>query len=191
MTRFLDLVRPAAGTVLMSEWLTGTAERSRAAADAVMDEWAAAETPSGRLAQHVFLSTDGTGLLFYAQWTSDEDHLAWARANRARAVSHIDTLVPGIDRPGLARSRLTRSVVHDTERPAGVFVVSTIAVDEVEVSVALAPGLLAAHVHMTSDGAQAMVVAEWTNAASHAAVTTGGVGFKRYTLYRAFDDDRR
>lgn len=175
----------------MSEWLTGTAERSRSAADAVKGEWAAARTPYGRLAQHIFLSTDGAGLLFYAQWTSDEDHLAWVRAHRTRFVSHIDTLVPGIERPGLTRTRLTRSVVHDAEQPAGVFVVSTMPVDHVEVAVAPAPGLLAAHVHLKSDGEQAMVVAEWTNAASHAATSTDGVSSKRYTLYHACDDDRR
>ncbi|WP_328866427.1 antibiotic biosynthesis monooxygenase [Streptomyces sp. NBC_00304] len=198
MTRFLDLVRPAAGTALMSEWLTGTAERSRLAADTMVGEWAAAETPSGRLAQHVFLSTDGTGLLFYAQWTSDEDHLAWARAHRAGAVSRIDTLVPGIERPGLTRTRLTRSVVHDADRPVGVYVVSTMAADDdgLAAPVAPAPSLLAAHVHLTPDGEQAVVVAEWTDAAAHEAAShenaaPGGVGYRRYTLHHAFEDDRR
>ncbi|WNI30772.1 hypothetical protein [Streptomyces sp. ITFR-6] len=91
MTRFLDLVRPAAGTALMSEWLTGTAERSRLAADTVV-------------------------------------------------------------------------------------------------------GLLAAHVHLTPDGEQAMVVAEWTDAAHEAASrhpASGGVGRRRYTLHHAFEDDLR
>lgn len=198
MTRFLDLVRPAAGTALMSEWLTGTAARSRLAADTMVGEWAAAGTPSGRLAQHVFLSTDGTGLLFYAQWTSDEVHLAWARAHRAGAVSHVDTLVPGIERPGLTRTRLTRSVVHDPDRPVGVYVVSTMAADGdgLSAAVAPAPGLLAAHVHLTPDGEQAVVVAEWTDTAAHeaaapGAVAPGAVGHRRYTLHRAFEDDRR
>ena len=85
----------------MSEWLTGTAERSRMAADAVLDEWVKGETPSGRLAQHVFLSMDGASLFFHAKWTSHDDHLAWARARRAGVVSRVDTLVPGIERPGL------------------------------------------------------------------------------------------
>ncbi|MFD9207669.1 antibiotic biosynthesis monooxygenase [Streptomyces sioyaensis] len=189
MTRFLDLVRHDAGTALVSEWLTGTAERSRSAADALMQEWAAAEAPSGRLAQHVFLSTDGTGLLFYAQWTSDEDHLAWARAHRARAVSRIDTLVPGIERPGLSRTRLHRSVVHDAERTAGVFVMSTMAAGDVEGTIVPTPGLLATHVHLTPGGERAITIAEWTDAASHDAATTGGVSFKRYTLYHSFSDD--
>ncbi|MFE0174061.1 antibiotic biosynthesis monooxygenase [Streptomyces sp. NPDC059002] len=203
MTRFRDLVHPAAGTALISEWLTGTPERSAAAADAVIGEWAAAATPEGRLAQHVFLATDGTGLLFYAQWTSDEDHLAWARAHRASTVSRVDTLVPGIERPGLARTRLIRSVLHDTEhpQPAGVFVVSTMAASDAEGAVGPAPGLLAAHVHRTASGDRAIVVTEWVDAAAHEAVVVGGAGdarstgdagsagssaFKRYTLHRSF-----
>ncbi|GAB7035744.1 antibiotic biosynthesis monooxygenase [Streptomyces platensis subsp. malvinus] len=190
MTRFMDLVHPAAGTALLSEWLTGTAERSRTAADALIDEWAAGETPPGRLAQHVFLSTDGASLLFYAQWTSDEDHLAWARAHRAGVVSRVDTLVPGIERPGLTRTSLHHSGVHDAERPAGVFVLSTMAAGEVAATVAPAPGLLAAHVHLTADGERAIVVAEWTDSASHEAATAHEVDFKRYTLYHAFVDDR-
>ncbi|MFG2717898.1 hypothetical protein ACGFW5_06275 [Streptomyces sp. NPDC048416] len=175
----------------MSEWITGATERSHLAVDALMGEWAAAETPPGRLAQHVFLSTDGAGLLFYAQWTSDEDHLAWARAHRASAVSRVDALVPGIERPGLTRTRLMRKVVHDAERPAGVFVVSTLALGDVDSAVAPASGLLAAHVHLTSDGEHAMVVAEWVDVAAHEAATPGAGDSKRYTLYRAFDDDRR
>lgn len=189
MTRFLDLVSPAAGTALLSEWLTGTAERSRAAADALVEEWAAAETPPGRLAQHVFLSMDGASLLFYAQWTSDEAHLTWARARRTGIVSRVDTLVPGIERPGLTRTRLRHSAVRDAERPAGVFVVSAMAAGDAETTVAPAPGLLAAHVHLTSDGERAIVVTEWTDVASHEAATAGDVNFKRYTLYHSFVDD--
>lgn len=191
MTRFSDLVRPAAGTALISEWHTGTAERSRTAADAVMEEWAAARTPAGRLAQHVFLSTDGRRLLFYAQWTSDEDHLAWARAHRTGTVSRIDTLVPGIERPGLVRTRLAGSVVHDAERPAGLFVVTTTAPEAAEAAVTPAPGLLAVHIHLTSDGEQAKVIAEWSDIAAHRAAAREKADCRRYTLLRAFDDDRR
>ncbi|WP_087924521.1 antibiotic biosynthesis monooxygenase [Streptomyces albireticuli] len=191
MTRFLDFVRPAAGAVLMSEWLTGTAERSRLAADVVVDGWEAARRPSGRLAQHVFLSAGGAGLLFYAQWASDGDHLAWAGAHRAGAVSRVDTVVPGIRRSGLVRTRLMRSVVHDAEGPVGLFVVSAMAVDEVEAAVVPVPGLLGAHVHLASEGERVRVVTEWADAASYEAVITGGVGCQRYTLYRAFEDDRR
>ncbi|MET9530853.1 MULTISPECIES: antibiotic biosynthesis monooxygenase [unclassified Streptomyces] len=189
MTRFLDLVHPAAHTALISEWLTGTSERSRTAADAVIGEWAAAETPTGRLAQHVFLSTDGAGLLFYAQWTSDEDHLAWARAHRGDMVSRVDTLVPGIERPGLNRTRRHRSVVHDAVRPTGIFVVSTMAATDVHSVVRPAPGLLGAHVHLTSGEERAIVIAEWADAASHDEAALGAAPFKRYTLHHSFLED--
>lgn len=188
MTRFLDLVHPAAGTALLSRWLTGTSERSRTAADAVTAEWAAAGKPAGRLAQHVFISADGTGLLFYAQWTSDARHLAWARAHRAGTVSRVDALVPGIERPGLERTRLHRSVVHDAGRPSGALVVGATAADAVADTVAPAPGLLAAHIHLTPDGERAIVVAEWTDAASHEAATPSGHSFKRYTLHASLVD---
>ena len=190
MARFLDLVHPAAGTALISQWRTGTAERSRTAADAVIDEWAAAETPPGRLAQHVFLSTDGTGLLFYAQWTSDEDHLAWARARRDAMVSRVDTLVPGIERPGLRRTRLDRSVTHDAVRSAGLLAVGTVAVADVKGVVGPEQGLLAAHVHLTADGERAIVVTEWTDTASHETATRGAPAFERYTLHHSFLHDR-
>ncbi|MGH4029198.1 antibiotic biosynthesis monooxygenase [Actinomycetota bacterium Odt1-20B] len=185
-TRFLDLVHPAAGTALVSEWRTGTDERSRAAADAMIEEWAAAEAPTARLAQHLFLSTDGAGLLFYAQWTSDEEHLAWARAHRAAVVSRVDTLVPGIERPGLNRTRLRRSVVHDAESPCGAFVV-TKAAGDIEGLLAPAPGLLAAHVHLTADGERAIVFAEWTDTDAHEAAiaNAGELDFKRYVLHHA------
>lgn len=186
MTRFLDLVHPDAGTALMSEWLTGTAERSRAAADAVIAEWAAAPTPAGRLAQHLFLSTDGAGLLFYAQWTSDDDHLSWARAHRAAVVSRVDTDVPGIERPELRRTRLDHSVLHDPVSPSGLFVVTAVPVAEAEALTRPVRGLLAAHVHLAADGERATVVAEWTDAASHAATAQGAPAFERYVLHPAF-----
>ncbi|WP_051877106.1 hypothetical protein [Streptomyces natalensis] len=127
MTRFTDLLHAGAGTALISEWITGTPERSRTVADAVIGEWAAGAKPSARLAQHMFVSTDGAGLLFYAQWTSDEDHLAWARAHRSGMVGRIDALVPGIERPGLNRTCLHGSRVYDAGRHPGVFVVTTTA----------------------------------------------------------------
>jgi hypothetical protein len=189
MTRLRDLHHPAAGTTLLSEWLTGTAERSRAAMDALLGEWSAARTPPGRLAQHVFLSLDGTSLFFYAQWTGDEEHLAWARAHRAKAVGRVDTLVPGIERPGLLRTRLARSVVHDAKRPAGLFAVRTVAPGDAEAATSPAPGLLAAHLHVTPDGGRTVVVTEWTGAAAQEAATGGDAGVKRYTHAHSLVDD--
>ncbi|WP_147437892.1 hypothetical protein [Streptomyces radicis] len=103
----------------------------------------------------------------------------------------MDTLVPGIQRPGLERTRLDHSVVHDAVRPTGVYVVSRTAADDVESAIPVASGLLAAHAHLTTDGRRAIVVTEWVDAASHeAAVAPAGPGFTRYALHHAFADDR-
>ncbi|MEU3369247.1 hypothetical protein ABZ734_01950 [Streptomyces sp. NPDC006660] len=190
MTHFLDLVHPAAGTALISEWHTGTPERSRAAADAMIGEWAAAEMPSALLAQYIFLSTDGTGLLFYAQWTSDENHLTWVRARRAGMVNRVDTLVPGIVRPGLNRTRLHRSVVHDAEHEPGVFGLSVVATDRADDVATAAPGLLGAHLHLTPDGRRAFVLTEWADAAAQEAADNHAGGSRQYTLHHSFLNDR-
>lgn len=65
-----------------------------------------------------------------------------------------------------------------------------------EAAVGPAPGLLAAHIHLTTDGrwatggGRAIVVAEWTDAAAHdaaaATAAPGAPGFKRYTLHHSF-----
>ncbi|WP_306335322.1 hypothetical protein [Streptomyces sp. KL118A] len=187
MTHLLDLIHPDAGTVLISEWRTGTPERTRAAADAVIQEWAAAEPPPARLAQHLFVATDGTGLLHYAQWTSDEDHLAWARAHRTAVISRVDTLVPGIERPGLNRTRLHRSVVHDAGPRPGVFAVTmTTAVEEmVENADTPVTGLLATHIHLAADGGRAIVVSEWTDATAHETAAADAPGVRTYTLHHS------
>ncbi|GHF35271.1 hypothetical protein GCM10010218_15610 [Streptomyces mashuensis] len=172
MTRLHELLHPSAGTILISEWLTGTTERARAAADAVAEEWAAGEAPPARLSQHMFVDTAGSGLLHYAQWTSDEDHLAWAREYRGSVISRVDTRVPGIERPGLNRTRLRRSLVHDEESPAGVLVVTMGRPDAHEEPVPQAPGLLAEHLHVTTDGERAIVFTEWTDSAAYEASTS-------------------
>ncbi|MGW4271697.1 hypothetical protein ACWEGQ_04870 [Streptomyces seoulensis] len=192
MTCFTDLLQPAAGTALMSRWLTGTAARSRAAAAAVSEEWAAAPSPPGRLSQHILLSLDGTGLLFYAQWTSDDAHLAWARAHRDDVVSRVDTLVPAIQRPGLHRTRLVRSVIHDPDRPAEVFTVTTLAAHDVDAALTPRPGLLATHVHLTPDRRHAHLVREWADTTSPDDNTRiGGHDAGPYTLLHALVDRTR
>ncbi|MFB8084988.1 antibiotic biosynthesis monooxygenase [Streptomyces sp. NPDC055992] len=189
MTHFTDLLQPTAGTALMSRWLTGGAERSHAAAAAVTEEWAAAETaPAGRLAQHIFLALDGTGLLFYAQWTSDEAHLAWARAHRTTIVSRVDATVPGIQRPGLHRTRLDRSVIHQTDGATGIFAVSTMAAPDTESALAPQPGMLAAHVHLTPNRERVHLITEWARTASHEQALIDGYQAEPYTLLHALVD---
>lgn len=180
--RLHDIIRPDTGTFLLSRWGTGTPERTRLAADAVIEEWRSGAKPAGHLAQHAYLDVDGSGILHYAQWRSDEEHLEFAQALRPAVISRVDRLVPGIERPGLSRTRLHRSTVLDAERPAGILAVSTLAHPDVEPQ----PGALAAHVHVTADGGRAIELAEWADAAAYeAAERRPGADVRLYTYFRA------
>ncbi|MEV6671931.1 hypothetical protein [Streptomyces sp. NPDC051162] len=160
--RLHDIIRPDTGTFLLSRWGTGNPERTRLAAEAVAEEWAGRAKPDGLLAQHMYLDVDGTGILHYAQWRSDEEHLEFARALRPAVISRVDRFVPGIERPGLSRTRLHRSVVLDAERPAAALAVRTLTGPDAGPQ----PGVLAAHVHVTTDGSRAIELAEWADGAA-------------------------
>ncbi|MEU8546163.1 hypothetical protein AB0C81_03975 [Streptomyces roseoverticillatus] len=76
MTRIAALQHPNAGITLMSRWITGTPERSRAAADAQRawaDARAAALTDAGYeglLAAHFHLTVGGERVVEIAEWAS-------------------------------------------------------------------------------------------------------------------------
>ncbi|MCF3102146.1 antibiotic biosynthesis monooxygenase [Streptomyces roseoverticillatus] len=178
MTRIAALQQPTAGITLMSRWITGTPERSRAAADALLDA-SAGDAAGAQLALHVFEDVDGAGLLTYAQWTSAEDHLAFVREGRATRVARVDTLVPGIERPGLDRTHLYRSTVLDADGAAELFVVTRhdtggrpedrrawADARAAALTDAGHEGLLAAHFHLTVDGERVVEIAEWSSAAA-------------------------
>ncbi|QLE75706.1 antibiotic biosynthesis monooxygenase [Streptomyces rectiverticillatus] len=198
MTRLVAIQHPDAGITLISRWITGSPERSRAAADALLDV-SAADAPEAELATHVFEDVDGAGLLIHGQWTSAEDHLAFVREGRSARVARIDARVPGIERPGLERTHLYRSAVLDTDGEADVFVVTSHDTgggpEEQQAwadarAAALADagheGLLAAHFHLTVDGERVVEIAEWSSAAAAAdleAVHGPRVPHSRYRLY--------
>ncbi|MFI9724346.1 hypothetical protein ACIHFE_32715 [Streptomyces sp. NPDC052396] len=168
MPRLHTMHRPEAGITLISRWDTGTPERSRTAADTLLAGWP--NRPAGELWQHIFIDLDGSGLLFYSQWTSAEAHLEFARSQRAAALQPVEELVPGIERPGLNRTRLGPGVVPDAVRAAAVTSVGVLPGDEAVAAEAAAklaggppPGLLAAHFHPTLDGSRVVVVSEWTD----------------------------
>ncbi|WP_116212209.1 hypothetical protein [Streptomyces olivoreticuli] len=181
--RLHEIIRPRTGTFLLSRWGTGTPDRTRAAAEAIAEEWTTGAKPEGHLAQHMYLDVDGTGILHYAQWRSDEEHLEFARALRPAVISRVDRLVPGIERPGLRRTRLHRSVVTDATSAAGILAVTTLATPDPEPR----PGALAAHVHAGTDGGPAVELAEWADLAAYeaAAGERPGADVRLYTYYRA------
>jgi hypothetical protein len=69
-----DVTRPDVGTVLVSPWLVGTPERQRAAADATIAAWERIPWPEALISLNCLVGADGTTVLNYEQWTSDEAH---------------------------------------------------------------------------------------------------------------------
>ncbi|GGR49435.1 antibiotic biosynthesis monooxygenase [Streptomyces netropsis] len=216
--------RPDAGTHLVSEWIVGSAEGSRTAADMALAEWSENKgrgpdgDTDGSLALHIFLNTDGSSLLHYSQWTSDEAHLAWARNRRDGMIGKLDEVVPGIERPGLHRTRVYRSITADTTLTPGLIVLATVDADTPERQRSWAdtvvaaqqetplPGLVSAHFHLTKDGTRVLKYSEWSDVAAHEAALpvlaaspawgkvlehagTRHLGFKRYEIHGSVTRD--
>jgi len=181
---FPDVTRADAGTILVSPWIVGTPQRQHAAINATLAEWTHAPLPQGFLSLSCFASTDGRTVLNYAQWTSDGAHLAFMQTARPALVREIDAVVPGIERPGVTRYRLDRSVVPKDQprRTPTAMIAVTFDVDNAAVQRTLIdslvttgpaltdphPGLIAAHFHASIDGRRVLNYSEWTDIAAHA-----------------------
>ncbi len=181
-----DVTRPDAGTILVSRWVVNDPAYQRPAVDSVVDSWERLERPDAMLTLTTYLSTDGGHVLNYAQWTNDDDHHTFVRAQRPPLIRAIDEELPGIERPGLTRYRL-----HDSYRaPAGgpeVGAVVTVGfeTDGPDAQRRLAdtvitglrehpvPGLVAAHFHLSTDGTEVLNYAEWTTLDAWHASTQG------------------
>ncbi|WP_043266074.1 antibiotic biosynthesis monooxygenase [Streptomyces sp. CT34] len=173
-----DFRRPDAAIVLISPWLVPDAGSQRPAADAVLAGWERQRRPDAMLALSAFLSTDGSHVLNYAQWTDDAAHREWARTRRQAGVDRIDQALPGIRRPGLIRYRHYRS--HVPEEPAAprpaFLTTPAFATTGPDAQRALAdtvvgildrarvPGLLGAHLHLARGGDRVLTIAEWADA---------------------------
>ncbi|ANZ16323.1 antibiotic biosynthesis monooxygenase [Streptomyces noursei] len=185
---FPDVRRPDAATVLVSPWLVPEARFQRPAADAVLAAWEDQPRPDAMLALATFLSTDGSHVLNYAQWTDDRAHREWVRTRRPAAIAPVDEAVPGIRRPGPTRYRRYRSHVPE-ERPAarpGFLATPVFATTGPDAQRALAdtvvdllgrarvPGLLGAHFHLAQDGGRVLNYAEWADASARREFLAGG-----------------
>ncbi|MFJ3583729.1 antibiotic biosynthesis monooxygenase [Streptomyces sp. NPDC090127] len=179
-----DLYRPGVGLVLVSTWQVGTPERQRATVDAIAGAWKSRDWPdAGLLSYSVYLGTDGDTLLHYSQWTGEEAYQGFLRTLRDDRNAEIDAAVPGIVRAGIHRyAPPYRSAVLSEESAAAV--PASVAFAEVEfdgpdsarqrawvddVCAALdesagtrpAHGGIAAHFHLSTDGARVLDYVEW------------------------------
>ncbi|WP_438485874.1 antibiotic biosynthesis monooxygenase family protein [Streptomyces sp. S186] len=182
---FPDVRRPDAATVLVSPWLVPAARFQQPAADAVLDAWEHQPRPDAMLALATFLSTDGSHVLNYAQWTDDEAHREWVRTRRPAAIRPIDEAIPGIRRPGLIRYRRYRSYVSEERatRAPGFLLTPAFATTGPDAQRALAdavlrmlaeqpiPGMLGAHFHFSHDGGRVLNYGEWADVSAWRAFT--------------------
>ncbi|MGH8880970.1 MAG: antibiotic biosynthesis monooxygenase family protein [Stackebrandtia sp.] len=170
--------RTDAGTILVSDWLVDSPERQRAAAEALHAGWRELATTPGFLSLSSFGSLDGDHILNYAQWTDDESHRRFARTDRPELVARIDAAVPGIERPGVRRYRLHRSVDFKADWQPGCVVVIQFDTDSATRAEELVDAIIArqdrrpegacyAHFHIGKDGTRMLNYAGFRDVRSH------------------------
>jgi len=197
-----DPTRPDVGAALFSTWDVGTPERQRAAVEAIAATWAKRPWPTPELLSYtVYAGTDGRTLLHHSQWTDEEAYHAFVRDHRQERNDEIDAAVPGIERLGLVRTRLYRSLPPEPggQRPEpGCVVIVDVEfegpdearqrawVDAVAEAIATDDGLpsggLAGHFHTSTDGTRVINYAEWESEQAHVdALNAAGEGIGSVT----------
>ncbi|MFF8280127.1 antibiotic biosynthesis monooxygenase [Streptomyces lateritius] len=185
-----DLHRSGTGLVMVSTWRVGTPERQQATVKALRKEWEGRDWPDpGPLSYSVYAGEDGTTLLHYSQWASEEAYQDYFRTLRDGRNAQIDAAVPGIERVGIRRyAPPYRSAVLSEESAAAVpgcvavvevefdgpdsarqraWVDAAFTAIESEAGTRPARGGISAHFHLSTDGAGALGYAEWESARAH------------------------
>ncbi|MFD0039136.1 hypothetical protein ACFVIZ_16025 [Streptomyces anulatus] len=183
--------RPDADSVLVGVFRAGEGGPGRAVARAVMDFWRGVPWPTGLLSVNCYISTDGSDVLTYEQWTDDE---AAARSLEQGGLSRTAPVdgMPGVEVVGPVRYRLYRSSTSDEPRVPGCFVFASLLVDgreaarqwvdqvldSVDMSTVAErdhPGGISAHFHISVDGTSALNYAEWDSEEAHIGFIEGAV----------------
>ncbi|MEU8704640.1 antibiotic biosynthesis monooxygenase [Streptomyces sp. NPDC048565] len=173
------------GIVKVSTWNVGTPERQRRTVEAVRAAWGSRDWPHpGLLSYGVLAGDDGKSLLNYSRWADEAAHREFARTGRDERVAEIDAAVPGIERVGLRAFELYRSgAKEDDSRETGCVVSVDVEFDgpdparqrawvdavfeALDSDPAPAPGGIAAHFHVSTDGTRVFNYAEWESAQAH------------------------
>ncbi|MEL3950816.1 antibiotic biosynthesis monooxygenase [Streptomyces sp. LNU-CPARS28] len=178
-----DPTRSDIGLTFFSTWNVGTPERQRAAVAAIVHAWESRPWPhEGLLGYHVYAGEDGVTLMHHSQWRDEESYQDFFANGRDARNDEIDAAVPGIERVGLIKTRLYRSVTPGAGGPAPEAFVTVHVdfegpdadrqrrwVDTVlaALGTGAVPGLASAHFHLSTDGTQIVNYAEWEIAADH------------------------
>jgi hypothetical protein len=181
--QFPAVARPDAAVTRFAQWTVGGRERQAAAADAVLAAWSHVGWPDGLLAHAIFAADDGDTLLQYSQWRDVAALAAFREGARPAWMDAVDARVPGIGRDWAYETRLYRSMLPHPELPPGCLALISFATDGPEPQRAFVdalfdrvastpdahhPGSIAAHFHLSTDGARIFNFAVWTSAEAHA-----------------------
>jgi hypothetical protein len=184
----LDLDRGGVGLALVGEWALDTPRRQQAAADAAIAAWQHVGWPAGLLSHSCLLGGDGQTVLHYMQWADEPACREFVATDRARWTRAVDEAVPEISRRGVVAYLPPRGRSFDSTLAPGCVVVVTREFDgpdlrrarrwvdamfDVPGGDAPLPGMISAHLHVSTDGARAINVAQWTTEDAHRALIAG------------------
>ncbi|MFI0352877.1 hypothetical protein [Actinomadura sp. 9N407] len=183
---------------MSSEWTVRTPERQRTTVETLVDVWTEASWPEGLYSYSFYLGTDGSTLLHYSQWQDDQAFRDFTESGRKPRVDRVDAAVPGIERHDLAFYRLHRSFAADGERSEpGIVVTEFIEAEGLEDAYRKADGLadarerarpsglVAAGLHVSSDGRRILDYSEWTAQEAFDA-SEGDAGTRRIKRFRPY-----
>ncbi|MFE5024190.1 antibiotic biosynthesis monooxygenase [Streptomyces sp. NPDC056656] len=196
-----DPTRADAGLAFFSTWRVGSAERAKAAVDAIARAWESRPWPHAGLLSysvHEGVGADEGTLMHHSQRRGEAAYGDFFRGlsdsagnGRDERNAEIDAAVPGIERLGLYRTRRCRGGgLADPDAVPGLIVLTRTAFDAsdadrqrvwvdavfeaAEGGGPLSSGDVRAHFHLSLDGATVVTYAQWTGAEAHDAALAVG-----------------
>ncbi|RMI31464.1 hypothetical protein EBN03_17455 [Nocardia stercoris] len=88
-------------------------DRQRAIIDSLIATLEAGATPPGMLSANFHASLDGTRVLNYAEWVSDEAHIEFLAGSTRQATLRTSTGLPGVRPIGFRRYHLFRTLTAE------------------------------------------------------------------------------
>lgn len=155
---------PEVAQVQVARWNGFAAGLARSAAEVALASWEGAFWPEDLISHACLLSEDGLGLVHYLQW----------RGEAPVAVRGLEVLLPGVMREAASPCRLYRSRAAMPDRlPGAVAIISYRTAGEqaaerfvesmTDPAIETPAGLIGGHYHISRDGSQVLLYAEWVD----------------------------
>lgn len=182
-----EVTRPGVGLVVVEEWSTAALGQQQPAVDAAISAWEHVPWTQGLIAYHGLIGADGVNVLHYFQWFDAEAASVFHNADRTAWERQVDAAVPGIERADATGYHVYRSTGRASSQPPGCIVAVSHAFDTPGLDQARGfidgmftsldddpmPGFIAAHFHISPDGARMLNLAEWETVPAYAAWAYG------------------